>query len=238
MRPTPPHPATGPAPALDEAGHYERPRNAPRGTTTWNLARRPPPETLPADSPIQHPPLILATARDPATLTWNPPTWPGNDPPQQPCWRAEDTTSGLTVTVAITEDGQITRAWIPQPARPSTDAPPLPAVIQHFAAMCHAREAKGFTYHLSEAPGHHIATLTIGPNQVTMVISRKRKRWDLTSITATKDGQLLDTARTIHHIIKLLTQHEIGTGVSSPTGAARLPRNSSIEAKKNTVIRV
>ena len=239
MRPTPPHTPADPVPALDEAAHYERPPGAPRGVTAWTLARTLPPDTLPAGSPVPHPPLILAAARSPDSLTWNPPVWPGPDAPGQPCWRAEETTSGLlTVTAAITADGQITRAWIDQEAPASTAAARLPAMVQHFAAMCHARQAKGITFEASAAPGHYLTTITTGHQQATLAFSRRHRRWDLTAIIMTQDGKLLDTTRTIHDIIRLLTAHEIGTGTPSPTSGARLPRNSALETKKNTVIRV
>ena len=49
-------------------------------------------------------------------------------------------------------------------------------------------------------------------------------------------GEWLDF--TLYEVIRLLSDHEIGTGTSSPARGARLPRNSALETKKNTVIRV
>ena len=48
----------------------------------------------------------------------------------------------------------------------------------------------------------------------------------------------MDAARTIYEVIRLLSDYEIGTGTPSRTRAARLPRDSALETKKNTVLRV
>jgi hypothetical protein len=51
---------------------------------------------------------VLAVARDPDRITWDDPAgWPGTEFSGQPCWRAEGTAGDITVTVALSADGEI-----------------------------------------------------------------------------------------------------------------------------------
>jgi len=117
-------------PALDEAGQYER-AGAWRGRTAWDAARAFAPAAifLPdhwRDAILRavgrpeasgFPPgwdadmitsAVLAVARDPDRITWDDPAaWPGTEMTGQPCWRAEGAAGAVTITVALSTDGEI-----------------------------------------------------------------------------------------------------------------------------------
>lgn len=298
-------------PALDEAGQYERADDR-NGGTAWDTARALAPGAvfLPGrrrDAIVSgasrpgtsgFPPgwdadmmtgAVLAVARDPDRITWGDPAgWPGTEFAGQPCWRAEGTAGDITVTVALSADGEILGAWHarppgaarrlwPPPAateQPGKDAwqegntdmtasdttapvhgqagdqgggrrreqggpDRLPAVISHLTAMCRARQHRGVTADVQlSAPGRYVLTVCNGRKEVTLTFARRRRRWDLDDVQLTEDGEPVDTARSIYEVIRLLSDHEIGTGTPSPTGGARLPRDSALETKKNTVLRV
>jgi hypothetical protein len=115
----------------------------------------------------------------------------------------------------------------------------LPAVISHLTAMCRARQHRGVTADVQfSAPGRWVLTVCNGSKELTLTFARRRRRWDLADIQLTEDGELVDAARSIYEVIRLLSDHEIGTGTSSRTSSARLPRDSALETKKNTVLRV
>jgi len=127
-------------PAMDEAGQYER-ADAGRGTA-WDMACALAPDAIflpdcrrdavlrgtsrlgtsafppgwDADMTIA---AVLAVARDPDRITWDDPAgWPGTDITRQPCWRAEGTAGAVTITLALSADGEILGA---RPAeRPGT----------------------------------------------------------------------------------------------------------------------
>jgi hypothetical protein len=115
----------------------------------------------------------------------------------------------------------------------------LPAVISHLTAMCRARQQRGVTADVqASAPGRYVLTVCNGPREVTLTFARRRRRWDLADVQLTEDGEAVDAARSIYEVIRLLSDHEIGTGTPSRTRDARLPRDSALETKKNTVLRV
>ena len=114
-----------------------------------------------------------------------------------------------------------------------------PAVIDHLTALCRARQERGVTADVqAPAPGRYVLTVCTGRKELALTFSWRRRRWDLADIKLTKDGEPQDVTRSLYEIIRLLSDHEIGTGTSSPTRGARLPRNSALDTKKNTVIRV
>lgn len=118
-------------------------------------------------------------------------------------------------------------------------ADPLPAVISHLTAMCRARQDKGVTADVqATAPGRYVITICNRRKTVSLTFTWRRRRWDLADVQMTEDGKPVDAARSMYEVIRLLSDHEIGTGTPSPTRGARLPRDSALETKKNTVIRV
>lgn len=292
-------------PALDEAGQYERAGNRNAGTA-WDTACalapgaiflpgrrrdaivrgacRPGSSGFPRDWDADMiAGAVLAVARDPDRITWDDPAgWPGTEFPGQPCWRAEGTAGSITVTVALSADGEIlgartarrpggacagetARQRNPAPrrdtdmtasdttalvhgqagdqgsARSREQEPPgrLPAVISHLTAICRARQHRGVTADVQfSAPGQYVLTVCNGSKELALTFAQRRRRWDLADIQLAKDGEPVDAARSIYEVIRLLSDHEIGTGTPSRTGSARLPRNSALETKKNTVLRV
>ena len=115
----------------------------------------------------------------------------------------------------------------------------LPAVISHLSAICPARQNRGVTADVQAiAPDRYAVTVCNGRRELSLTFSLRRRGWDLADVQLTEDGKPADAARSMYEVIRLLSDHEIGTGTPSRTGAARLPRNSALETKKNTVIRV
>ena len=119
--------------AMDEAGDYER-ADAPAGGTVWDVARALAPAAIvlpgcrraaildtasragasgfPGDwDQDMITGAVLAVARDPDRITWDPAAWPGDGITRRPGWRAEGTVAAVTITVALREDGEITGAW-------------------------------------------------------------------------------------------------------------------------------
>ena len=90
----------------------------------------------------------------------------------------------------------------------------------------------------SPGPGRYVLTVRSGRKELTLTFARRRRRWDLSDIGLTEDGEPLDVTRSLYDVIRLLSSHEIGTGTPSRTRGARMPRNTALETKKNTVLRV
>jgi hypothetical protein len=112
-------------------------------------------------------------------------------------------------------------------------------VIAHLTAICRARQNRGVTADVQEtAPGRYQVTVGNGRKELSLTFALRRRGWDLADVQLTEDGQPKDAARSMYEIIRLLSDHEIGTGTPSRTGAARLSRDSALETKKNTVLRV
>jgi hypothetical protein len=112
-------------------------------------------------------------------------------------------------------------------------------VVAHLTAICRARQNKGVTADVQEtAPGRYKVTVRKGRKELSLTFALRRRGWDLADVQLTEDGQPKDAARSMYEVIRLLSDHEIGTGTPSRTGAARLSRDSALETKKNTVLRV
>jgi hypothetical protein len=115
----------------------------------------------------------------------------------------------------------------------------FPAVISHLAAICRARQDRGVTADVRAcAPDRYVVTVCHGRRELSLTFAWRRRRWDLADVQLTEDGEVLDAARSLYEVIRLLSDHEIGTGTPSRTRGARLPRDSALETKKNTVLRV
>jgi hypothetical protein len=114
----------------------------------------------------------------------------------------------------------------------------LPAVIAHLSAICRAREHRGVTADVQHPePGQYKVIVSNGRREVTLTLAWRRRRWDLTDLALTEDGEPRDAARTLYEVIRLLSDREAGTDPPSGT-SGRLPRNSALEARKNTVLRI
>ena len=116
----------------------------------------------------------------------------------------------------------------------------LPAVILHLIAVCRARADRGVSVDVqASAPGRYVVTVCRSRKELSLTIAWRRRRWDLADVQLTEDGEALDAARSMYEVLRLLSDHEIGTGTPSRTRGARLPgRDSALETKKNTVLRV
>jgi hypothetical protein len=111
-------------------------------------------------------------------------------------------------------------------------------VIAHLTALCRARQGRGVTADVQAlSPGRYVVTVCHARRELTLTFAWRR-RWDLADVRLTEDGKPLDAARSLYEVIRLLTDHEIGTGTPSPVRGSRLPRDSALETKKNTVLRV
>ena len=116
---------------------------------------------------------------------------------------------------------------------------PLPAVISHLTAMCRTRRDRGVTADVqATAPGRYVVTICSRRKELSLTFAQRRRRWDLADVRLTEDGKPVDAARSIYEVIRLLSDHEIDTGTPARTRGARLPRDSALETKKNTVLRV
>jgi hypothetical protein len=115
----------------------------------------------------------------------------------------------------------------------------FPAVISHLTAICRARQHRGVTADVQfSAPGRYLLTVCNNSKELTLTFARRHRRWNLADIRLTEDGEPVDVDHSIYEVIRLLSDHEIGTGTPSRTSGARLPRNSALDTKKNTVLRV
>lgn len=115
----------------------------------------------------------------------------------------------------------------------------LPAVIAHLIAICRARRDRGVTADVQTAvPGRYVVTVCRHQTELALTFAWRHRRWDLADVELTEDGEPQDAARSIYEVIRLLSDHEIGTGTPSRTRAVQAPRNSALETKKNTVLRI
>ena len=88
------------------------------------------------------------------------------------------------------------------------------------------------------APGRYLVTICTGRKELVLTFARRRRLWDLADVRLTDDGKPQDAARSISEVIRLLSDHEPGTGGHPRIRASQLPRNSALDARKNTVLRV
>lgn len=208
---------------------------------------------------------VLAAARDPDRITRDDPAgWVQAGLRGTPAWRAEASTGPVAITVALDADGQIIDAWpaTPPPRRgrdpgpmdskprartghddagpPGTAGPGLPAVVEHLTSICRARSRQGLTADVQvPAPGRYIITISRAGRELTLTVGWRHRRWDITDVQLTVDGEPRDAAGPLHQLIRMLSDHEIGTGTPSRIrGGSPLPRDSALETKKNTVLRV
>jgi len=72
-----------------------------------------------------------------------------------------------------------------------------------------------------------------------MMFARHRGGWVLAAAGLIADGEPRAVqCSTLTEAMRLLGDHQAGTGDRSAVRAARLPRNSTLDARKNTVLRV
>jgi hypothetical protein len=115
----------------------------------------------------------------------------------------------------------------------------VPAVITHVAAMCRSKQGKGVTADVqAPAPGRYQVTVRRGRKELVLLFAWRHRRWDLADVQLTEGGEPQDAALSIREIARLLSDHEIGTGDPSRIRGSRLPRDSALDTKKNTVLRV
>src|ERR1017187_8716621 len=118
------------------------------------------------------------------------------------------------------------------PARP-------PAVIDHLTALCRARQERGVTADVqAPAPGRYVLTVCTGRKELALTLAWRRRRWDLADIQLAKDGEPQHVTRSLYEVIRPRSDHETGTGPSSPSRGPRLPPNSALDSKKTPVRRV
>ena len=97
----------------------------------------------------------------------------------------------------------------------------MPAVIAHLTAMCRARQDKGVTADVqATSPGRYVITICNRRKTLSLTFTRRRRRWDLTDVQMTEDGKPVDAARSMYEVIRLLSDHEIGTGTPPHPHAA------------------
>jgi hypothetical protein len=206
---------------------------------------------------------VLAVARDPDRITWDDPAArAGEALSGPPAWRAEGSTGAVTIIVALRANGEITSAWAsahPDPgsppgqtrpragrrsraaSQPSPGSPgPLPAAVMHLTAICRARKRQGLTADVqAPAPGRYIITICRAGRELTLTYAWRHRRWDLADTQLTVGGEPQDTTRPLYQLIRMLSDHEIGTGTPSHIrSGSPLPRDSALQTKKNTVLRV
>jgi hypothetical protein len=112
-------------------------------------------------------------------------------------------------------------------------------VIAHLSAMCRSKQDKGVTVDVkAPAPGRYQVTVRRDRRELVLTFAWRRRRWDLADVRLTDDGKQQDAAHSMHEIARLLSDHETGTGDPSQVRGSPLPRNSALDARKNTVLRV
>jgi hypothetical protein len=114
----------------------------------------------------------------------------------------------------------------------------VPSVIAHVAAICRSKQARGVTAAVQASPGRYEVTICKDRRELVLTFAWRRRRWDLADVRLTDDGKPQDAARSMYEIVRLLSDHEIGTDDPTRVRGSRLPRNSALDTKKNTVLRV
>ncbi len=88
------------------------------------------------------------------------------------------------------------------------------------------------------APGRYRVTIRTGRKELVLTFARRRRRWDLAGVRLTDDGKPQDAACSISEVIRLLSDHEPGTGGHPRIRGSRLPRNTALDVRKTAVLRV
>ena len=87
--------------------------------------------------------------------------------------------------------------------------------------------------------GRYVITACTGSKELVMIFARRRRGWVLTAAGLITDGQPHGIrSSNIAEMMRLLGDHQTGTSDRSGVRAARPPRNSALDARKNTVLRV
>jgi hypothetical protein len=84
-----------------------------------------------------------------------------------------------------------------------------------------------------------VITACLGSRELVMMFARRRSGWVLTAAGLIADGE----PRAVRcsnptEVMRLLGDHQAGTSNRAAVRAARPPRNSTLDARKNTVLRV
>jgi len=116
----------------------------------------------------------------------------------------------------------------------------LPAVLTHILAVCRARLRDRGTVEIQPGGvGRYVITACRRDRELVMMFARRRRGWVLAAAGLITDGQPQGIRyNNLPEVMRLLGDHQAGTGDRSPVRAARLPRNSAVDARKNTVLRV
>jgi hypothetical protein len=116
----------------------------------------------------------------------------------------------------------------------------LPAALAHIAAVCQARLRDRGTVDVQPGgPGHYVITACLGSRELVMMFARHRRGWALAAAGLIADGEPRGVrCSNLAEAMRLLSDHQGGTGDRSAVRTAHLPRNSTLDARKNTVLRV
>jgi hypothetical protein len=88
-------------------------------------------------------------------------------------------------------------------------------------------------------PGRYVITACLGSRELVMMFARRRRGWALTAAGLIADGEPRGVrCSNLAEAMRLLGDHQGGTGYPSAVPTARLPRNSTLDARKSTVLRV
>jgi hypothetical protein len=128
----------------------------------------------------------------------------------------------------------------PEAGRTAAGPGVLPAVLAHIAAVCRTRLHDRGTVDIQPGgPGRYVITACLGSKELVMMFARRRRGWVLAAAGLIADGRPQAVrCDNLTEAMRLLGDHETGTGNRSPVRAARPPRNSTLDARKNTVLRV
>jgi hypothetical protein len=132
--------------------------------------------------------------------------------------------------------------------RPTAKAPPgdpagcgqLPAVLAHLVAVAQARMGDRGTVHAQPAgTGQYVITACRDDQDLVMMFARRHRDWVLTAAGMITGGQpQAISCRTAAGALRLLGGQKPRPGQPSAVRAARLPRDSALTAKKNTVLQL
>lgn len=117
---------------------------------------------------------------------------------------------------------------------------PLPAALAHIVAVGRTGlHDRGTMYVGAAGPGRYVVTACLGSRELVMMFARRRRGWALTAAGLVADGVPQGVrCSTLPEVMRLLGSHQTETANRSTVCAARPPRNSTLDARKNTVLRV